>query len=200
MNKSNFSPLILSGPSGSGKSELIDYAENKNNIFCDAPGVTTRIRREFETGNIDCISESAFRELLKNDMLLQHSQFNGNYYGILKESLELLRSKQLVFNVGLNGAKAIQKIRPDSTLVYLLPPTKEELLRRMGDRDYNRYLLGITQTYESIDVYDYLLISYTDNIEQIYMDFVDIAEKNENSKVKSLKRKCNKEFMKKYYD
>ena len=196
----DFSPIIISGPSGAGKNKLIDYLISKDIIFEEAPGVTTRERRVGEVGNTDFISVDEFLQYIHDDQLIQYAQFNGNYYGTLKTSLDLLKEKQVLFNMGLNGTKALKELRPDSSLFYILPPNKEELIRRMGNRGRQRYELGRDQTMQSIDLYDFLLISYTDNLELLYDDFMSVYTNEESGKEKSLKLERNKRFMRNFYN
>lgn len=200
MKDKDFSPIVLSGPSGAGKNELIDYLKTKDIIFDEAPGITTRKRRLGESGNTDFISEEEFLKYLENDELIQYAIYNGNYYGTIKTSLDLLKEKQLLFNMGLDGTKSLKKIRPDSSLIYILPPNKEELIRRMGDRGIERYDIGYKQTLNSIDLYDYLLISYTDDLDLLYNDFMNIYLNKEEGKEKSLKLVKNKNFMRNFYN
>ena len=199
-NNNEYLPIILSGPSGAGKTELIEYLKSKNSIFEEAPGITTRKRRANEFGKTDFVTTDEFLNYIKNDELIQYAIHDGNYYGTFKNALDLLKEKQVLFNMGLEGTKSLKKIRPDSSLIYILPPTKEEIIRRMGDRGTKRYELGITQTMNSIDLYDYLLISYTNDLELLYDDFMSIFLQKESSKAKSLKLVKNREFMRNFYN
>ena len=200
MKENNYSPIVLSGPSGAGKNELIEYLKERDSIFEEAQGITTRKRRIEDTGNTTFITKEEFLKYIENDELLQYAIYNGNYYGTIKESLELLNSKQVLFNMGLDGTLSLKKIRPDSSLIYILPPDKEELIRRMGNRDIRRYDIGKKQTINSIDVYDYLLISYTDNLDLLYDDFMNIYLNKEEGKEKSLKLVKNRDFMRNFYN
>ncbi len=195
--KNNYSPIIISGPSGAGKTELIDYLETKDENFMDAPGVTTRAKRNKEKGNLKFVSLNEFKELIEQEKLIQYTKYNNNYYGTLKSSLRLLQNKQLLFNIGLEGAIKIKRLCPTSKLIYILPPNKEEIIKRMGDRGIERYELGIRQTMQSIDLYDYLLVSYTNELEYVYEDFMNIYENKDESK--SLKLIKNQNFMKNFY-
>lgn len=195
--KNNYSPIIISGPSGAGKTELIDYLETKDENFMDAPGVTTRAKRNKEKGNLKFVSLNEFKELIEQEKLIQYTKYNNNYYGTLKSSLRLLQNKQLLFNIGLEGAIKIKQLCPTSKLIYILPPNKEEIIKRMGDRGIERYELGIRQTMQSIDLYDYLLVSYTNELEYVYEDFMNIYENKDESK--SLKLIKNQNFMKNFY-
>ena len=84
-------------------------------------------------------------------------------------------------------------------MIYLLPPNKEELLRRLGDRGYERYLLGIEETVNNAEKFDYLLLSQTDNLKGTYEDFMNIVEqKNDYQKSKMVLAR-NKDFIKNFY-
>lgn len=200
IKKLEFSPIIFSGPSGAGKTELIDYLVKKDFIFEEAAGMTTRPRRPNEVGNTRFVSKEEFREAIHNNELIQYSEYNGNYYGTSKSALSLLQYRQELFNMGFDGAMSLKKIRPDSLLIYILPPNKEELLRRMGNRGRERYAIGRDQTMKSIGVYDYLLISYTDKLDQLYDDFMNVFEQNEKGKENSLQLTKNRDFMRKFYN
>ena len=200
LKKDNFSPIIISGPSGAGKTELIDYLVKKDIVFAEAPGMTTRSRRPGEEGATQFVSKEEFRKAIHNDELIQFSEYNGNYYGTSKSALSLLQYRQILFNMGFDGAMALKKIKPESALIYILPPNKEELLRRMGDRGRERYAIGRDQTMKSIGVYDYLLISYTNSMNLLYDDFMNVWEGTEKGKEKSLQLTKNRDFMRKFYN
>jgi len=200
IKKINFSPIVFSGPSGAGKNELIDYIVKREPLFEEAWGMTTRSRRPGEGGHTQFVSKEDFRKAIHNNELIQYAEYNGNYYGTSKSALDLLQYKQILFNMGFDGTMSLKKIRPDSALIYILPPTKEELLRRMGNRGRERFQIGREQTMKSIGVYDYLLISYTDCLDELYDDFMNIFEGTEKGQEKSLKLQKNIDFMRKFYN
>lgn len=87
----------------------------------------------------------------------------------------------------------------DSTMIYLMPPTKEELLRRLGDRGKERYLLGIQETMDYALKYDYLLLSLTNDMKTTTDDFMDIVNQKEESKQKRLVLAKNRDFINNFY-
>lgn len=199
MKKNEHSPVVISGPSGSGKSVLIDYIEKQNSIFLEATGSTTRKKRENETGRMNFITKEEFELLIKNDGLIEYCIYNGNYYGVSKKEFDKLKEYYLIFNVGYSSAKEIKTLYQDTYMIYLLPSNKEELLRRLGDRGIERYYLGIQETINNSFKYDYLLLSQTDDLNTTYCDFMDIIEKKSESQQKKLILAKNKDFINNFY-
>lgn len=199
-NINNYNPIIITGPSGSGKSTIVNYIVDNNSLFIEAEGVTTREKRKNETDKIISISFDEFNRLIEKDLLIEYSKYNGNYYGIPKAEYVKLKEKYLLFNVGYSSAKIIKSNYVDSIMIFLLPPTRKDLVDRLGDRynDY-RYQSGKIETINNIANYDYLLISKNNDLAGTYRDFIDIVNKTKNSekfKVKSLK---NDMFIKSFY-
>ena len=195
----NRNPIVISGPSGSGKSALIDNIERQDPTFIEAIGVTTRERRPMEVIKMDFITKEEFEELINKNNLIEYTLYNNNYYGVSKSEFEKLKDYNLIFNVGYSSAHEIQSIYPETHMIYLLPPNKEELLRRLGDRDYERYIVGIEETMKNALFYDYLLISLTDNLDETTADFMDIISENERGKQKRLTIAKNKDFINNFY-
>ncbi len=199
MIKNQYSPIIISGPSGAGKTKLVEFIEKQNPIFLEAVGLTTRKKRENEVEKMNFITKEEFEALINQDKLIEYCIYNNNYYGMCKEELEKLKYYNLIFNVGYSSAKIIKEMYGNSYMIYLLPPNKEELLKRLGNRDYNRYELGIIETIQHALKYDYLLISLTDNLEKTYFDFMEIIEEKSKSQQKRLTLSKNKDFVNNFY-
>ena len=199
MNSVKNSPIVISGPSGSGKSELIEYIERKYPTFLEATGITTRAKRENEVGKMYFISKEEFEKLILTNSLIEYCIYNNNYYGVPKSEFEKLKKNHLIFNVSYSSAKEIKKLYINTTMIYLLPPTKDELLRRLSNRGNERYLLGIQETMNNALKYDYLLLSLTNDLETTTNDFMDIINQKEGSKQKKLVLAKNKDFITNFY-
>lgn len=195
----NYSPIVISGPSGAGKSELISYIEKRNSLFLEATGCTTREKRQNEVGRMNFVSRNYFENLIQNNELIEYCIYNGNYYGVPKSELLKLDQNYLIFNVNYGSARVIRQLRTDALLVYLMPPTNEELLKRIGQRGEERYRIGVKDTMNYALKYDYLLISQTDNFELIYDNFLDIAYQTDKAKAKRLTLAQNKDFINNFY-
>lgn len=125
--------------------------------------------------------------------------FNNNYYGVPKSEFEKLKEYHLMFNVGYSSAKEIKNIYEDTKMIYLLPPTSEELIRRLGDRGKERYVIGIQETMEYAFKYDYLLVSITNNLQQTAYDLMDIVNQKNASQQKKLILAKNRDFVNNFY-
>ena len=200
MEKIKYEPVIITGPSGAGKTALVDYITLKNNLFEEAIGVTTREKRENETAKMQFIDKEEFERLIKMDKFIEFCQYNGNYYGTCKTEFLKLNDSYVIFNVGYSSAKIIKETFNNSYMIYLLPPTNEELIFRLGDRNYERYILGMKETIQNALKYEYLLISKTNDFETIYNDFIDIIEMNSKSKQKRMTLLKNRDFVKSFYE
>ena len=192
-------PIVLSGPSGSGKSELIDYIEKEYPTFLEATGMTTRAKREVEVGRMYFVSKPEFEKLISTNSLIEYCIYNNNYYGVPKSEFEKLRDYHLIFNVGYSSAKEIKDMFEKTIMIYLMPPTRNELLRRLGDRGEKRYLLGIQETMDYALKYDYLLLSLTNDLKTTTDDFMDIVNQKEESNKKRLVLAKNRDFVNNFY-
>jgi len=199
MENKKYSPIVISGPSGAGKSVLIEFIENQNPLFLEAIGSTTRKKRDIEVGKMYFISKEEFELLIKNNGLIEYCIYNGNYYGVSKKEFEKLKDYHLIFNVGYSSAKEIKTIYQDTCMIYLLPPTKEELLKRLGDRGIERYKLGIEETLNHAFKYEYLLLSQSNDLNTTYNDFMDIIEEKSKSQQKKLILAKNRDFVNDFY-
>ncbi len=199
MNKTENSPIVISGPSGAGKSELIDYVEKNYPTFLEATGITTREKRKVEVGRMYFVSKEEFQQLILSNGLIEYCIFNNNYYGVLKSEFDKLKEYHLMFNVGYSSAREIKNIYDDTKMIYLLPPTSEELIRRLGDRGQERYDIGIQETMEYAFKYDYLLISITNNLQQTADDLIDIVNQKNIAQQKKLILAKNRDFVNNFY-
>lgn len=199
MSAYKYNPIVISGPSGSGKTELIDYISSNNKIFEEAIGMTTRSRRPNESAMMNFVTYDEFISKINEDNLIEYTLYNGNYYGVSKDELNKLNNRRVIFNVSYSSAKIIKKIDNRTILIYLLPPNKEELLRRLGNRGMERFILGMEETIKNAFDYEYLLISLTDNLPDTYCDFLDIVDKKRDYMQKKLILSKNRDFVNKFY-
>src|SRR3982075_3221165 len=130
--------LIVSGPSGSGKSTLVqrilELPGTMPSISC-----TTRARRATEASGkcYDFVTEAAFEEMIKRGDFLEYARVFGKHsYGTPKKWLEESRAKglDLVLEIDVQGAAQVKEKLPESVAIFILPPSREELERRLRER------------------------------------------------------------------
>ena len=136
MNKGGV--FIVSGPSGSGKDTVLaELFRNKPDLLFSISSITRAMRpgeREGEKYNF--ISREKFEDMIKNDELLEHNIFVGNYYGTPRKPVETAVSegKDIIIEVDVNRAAQIRQKLPEAVSIFIMPPSFAELKRRLVGR------------------------------------------------------------------
>ena len=137
MIKNSF--IVLCGPSGVGKSTLIQNLMNEMDCLTLLISYTTRKKRPLETHGREYffISQAEFSEKIKRDELLEWSQVYGHYSGTAKEQIESIWKKNQVAitDLDLEGVKSIRKIYPQSLIVGVFTANQQEAKNRIFQRD-----------------------------------------------------------------
>ena len=185
--------VILSSPSGAGKTTLVNLL-SKNNNFEISISHTTRKPRPNETSGKDYyfVSDQEFKRLIKNEEFLEYAKVFNNYYGTTRTPVidKLNRGKNVLFDIDWQGADQIKNKNLDFKLItfFILPPSKEILYERLSNRDMKDKLI-VEQRMKQFerDVlhwinYDYVLIN--DNLNECYKKIQNLinAEINDGSK------------------
>lgn len=130
--------FIVSGPSGSGKDTILQGVFKKHpEIKLSISSITRAMRvGEVEGEKYHFISRDEFEELLKNDMLLEHNVFVGNYYGTPKAPVEecLNAGGDMILEIDVNGAAQVREKMPDAISIFIMPPSFEVLKNRLSGR------------------------------------------------------------------
>ena len=185
--------VILSSPSGAGKTTLVKLLSARNN-FNISISHTTRKPREKETKNKDYyfVDETEFNELIKNDEFLEYAKVFNNLYGTTKSPVikKLKNGENVIFDIDWQGADQIKNKKLDFKLItfFILPPSKEILFERLSNRDMKDKLIVDERMKQfSRDVlhwinYDYVVIN--DDLDKCYNRILKLimAEKNKDSK------------------
>ena len=132
--------FILSSPSGAGKTTLVKKI-SKNVNFSVSISHTTRLPRPKEKNGKDYffVSKNYFKKLIKKKEFIEHAKVFDNYYGSSKRLIieKLKQGKNIVFDIDWQGTRQIKNKKLDYKLVtiFLLPPSKKELLKRLTKRE-----------------------------------------------------------------
>ncbi len=130
--------FIISGPSGSGKDTLlVELFKKCPQLKFSISSITRNMREgEKEGEKYNFISRESFEDMIKNDLLLEYNEYVGNYYGTPKmpvlEATE--KGEDIMIEVDVNGAYNIRKKLPEAISIFIMPPSFEELERRLSGR------------------------------------------------------------------
>ena len=130
--------IILSGPSGCGKGTVLNSLLSQHKDICLSISATTRSPREGEKDGIHYFFKTTadFEKLIAEDGVLEYAQYCGNYYGTPKAFVEenLQKGISVILEIETQGALQVMKKCPDAVSIFILPPSFEELRRRLTDR------------------------------------------------------------------
>jgi len=137
--------LILSGPSGAGKTSICKEILRRVPNTRWSVSVTTRARRgdEVEGEAYQFVSHDEFKRLIDAGELLEHAQYLGNCYGTPRRPVEeaVSRGQTIVLEIDVQGASQVAARMPDSVRIFVLPPTMETLQARLAGRQTESELL-----------------------------------------------------------
>lgn len=130
--------VILSGPSGVGKGTVLREVMRHNPALQFSVSATTREKRpgEEEGKNYYFVSRQHFEEMIVRGELLEYASYAGNYYGTPIRPVEeaLAQGISVVLEIEVKGALQVIKTRPDAISIFIMPPSFEELGRRLNGR------------------------------------------------------------------
>ena len=182
---------VISGPSGVGKGTVIKRLfEIEDNLYFSVSATTRKPR----PGEIDGIhysfkTKEEFEQDIETGEMLEHAIFNGNYYGTPKSAIEqkLSEGKDIILDIEIQGAKNVKSIMPEAVLVYLLPPSIDELKQRLVGRNTEdaetiagRLHTARLELNEAPELYDYFIVN--DLVDNAAIKIKDIIEGERCSK------------------
>lgn len=161
--------VVVSGPSGCGKSSLIRKLMGKHPEIVFSTSHTTRARREKETDGIEYhyVSIQEFKDMIANNQFVEWADVYGNYYGTSYSEVEnkAKAGKYLLLDLDVQGAKNVKAKYPEALLILIVPPSFDELERRLLGRekkedDHTRKRLEIARDeLTQYNLYQYVVIN-----------------------------------------
>ncbi len=161
--------IVISGPSGVGKSSVIKRAIDGAEDVCFSVSATTRSPRpgEIDGREYFFVSPEEFNRMIGNGELLEYAQFAGNYYGTpCSQVLDRLdRGQTVILDIEVQGASQVKNNYPDAVSIFISPPSMEELEKRLISRG-TESKEKIEQRLETakremllVDSYDYQIVN-----------------------------------------
>ena len=185
--------IVYSGVSGVGKGTILAQLMPMEDLnLAYSVSMTTRQPREGEQDGVDYffVSKKRFLEAVKNGELLEHARFVDNDYGTPKEYVERMREegKNVILEIEIRGARQVMEKCPDALSIYIVPPSLEELERRLRERsteDEQTIMKRVSkarQELKDIDFYEHIVCNddldkAVEEVRQIILD--RIAEEEE---------------------
>jgi guanylate kinase len=174
--------LVVSGPSGVGKSTITNKLRTDERFWISVSVTTRRIR----TGEVDgvdyhFVSDDKFEEMIKANEFLEFAEFAGAKYGTPKKAVEsaLQSGKNVILEIELNGARQVRKSSKEAIMIFIEPPSWEELTTRLtnrGTESKNSTLARLDRAKEELSAaseFDYVLVNH--EVEQSVSELVSLA-------------------------
>lgn len=178
--------LVLSGPSGVGKNTLIDKFLERNKDIRYSISATTRKPRNHETDGVNYyfLTQEKFETMISEGAFLEWAEFCDNFYGTPIAPIEenLRQGLDVIMDIEIQGAKQVSERWPDAVLIFLIPPSLEELERRIRNRktETNEEIQArLAQALVEMDVgrmYDYYLIHDNTDKTVTELEAIRVAE------------------------
>ena len=197
--------VILSSPSGAGKTTLVKLLSKKNSFFISISHTTRKPRpNEIDGNDYHFVNDDEFKRLIKNDEFLEYAKVFKNYYGTTRSPViqKLEKKFNVIFDIDWQGADQIRNKKLDYKLItfFILPPSKKVLFERLSNRDMKDKLIAEERMKQfDRDVlhwinYDYVVIN--DDLEDCFYKIQKLIDAEINNGSKDY----DKEFIKNHID
>ena len=161
--------FVISGPAGAGKSEIVKTLLKKHDDVKLSVSCTTRAPRPGEVNGVSYhfVTEERFQELVDQDAFYEWAHVHQNRYGTLKSAVEeqLAQGHDLILEIDVQGCLQAMKQNPDATGVFICPPSRENLEKRLRNRgtetdeQIQRRLETAKGEMALADQYDYIVVN-----------------------------------------
>jgi guanylate kinase len=177
--------VIISGPSGVGKSTICKEVAKRLDNACLSVSVTTRPKAKTEVNGQDYwfVSPQQFRKRIDEGSLLEHAEVFGHSYGTPKDKVEeaLAAGRTVILEIDIQGAKQVKSVYPDAAMIFIFPPTAKELAGRIKSRGREgmeaaeKRLQGASAEFAAAwQYYEHMVIN--DDLEQAVKEVIQIIE------------------------
>ena len=161
--------IVISGFSGAGKGTLVRELLKKYDEYVLSISMTTRTPRPGEQEGVEYFftDREHFEETIERDGLVEYAQYCGNYYGTPRAYVEeqLAAGRNVILEIEIQGALKVRKEYPECLLIFVTPPSAEELERRLVGRGtesrevIQKRLSRAVEESEGVEAYDYIVVN-----------------------------------------
>jgi guanylate kinase len=183
--KKNGRIIAVSSPSGGGKTSIIKRILKDFPEIIFSVSATTRPKRSNETNGVDYyfITDLEFEQKIKNGEFIEWERFYDYYYGTLKSEVDnnLPVGRSVLFEIDVKGAISLKKIYKDSVLIFIDPPSFDELVKRLKRRkteteiDLQKRIDRAKMELSFKPKFDYIFVN--DDLEKVYKQIKDLIKK-----------------------
>jgi guanylate kinase len=177
--------VVVSGPSGVGKSTICRQAVRRLDNAYLSVSVTTRQKSETEVDGMDYryVSREEFQEMIEKGLLLEYAEVFGNFYGTPKDKVEeaLSAGKVIILEIDVQGGKQIKAAYPETVMIFILAPTQRALAERMygrgredGETAKRRLDAASAEVATAWQYYEHMVIN--DNLEEAVKEVIGIIQ------------------------
>ena len=184
---SNNIMVILSSPSGAGKTTLTKKIQQKYQSFKISVSHTTRKPRPNEVEGVDYyfVSQEKFKKFINEGKFYEYAKIFDNYYGTSKESVDqTIKTNDIIFDIDWQGTQQLSKFKSLKLIkIFLIPPNKKELKQRIkrnqdSPKEVERRFKAYDKDIQHWQDYDYIIIN--ENLENCYKQIEKIISINKN--------------------
>ena len=189
--------FIISGPSGTGKGTVCKELVKRDNIYLSV-SATTRDKRVGEEEGVTYfyITKEEFSDMIEKDMMLEYAKYSGNYYGTPKLQVEKMldEGKNVILEIEAQGALKVKEKMPEAVMIFIVPPSIEELKRRLFERgreseeEIEKRINTAKWEFSQCPKYNYVIVN--DNLETCVNNTLEII-KATNERQKLIERLLN---------
>ena len=189
-NKKQGQLIVVSAPSGAGKDTIVKELVKRNKNFWISVSATSRKPRKGEKEGVDYyyMSKEEFEKNIEEGFFLEYTKYADNYYGTPKKYIKdhLDQGKDVILIIEIEGAANVKEMLPESLLIFIMPPSIKELVRRLkirGTEDNEKIIKRFHKTYKEInEVTKYNYVVVNDKIEDA-VDKIEAIIKAEKCRV-----------------